>query len=118
MIKGRILIIIIMLSSFVFMTGCDFSEDNEKRDDDSTISYDEAEKIAEQSVTTSYQYVQHNGHELEKTRTGKGKDGQYIFSYEFSVDSDLLPERIDTFSAEVEVKDGDAEIVSMEEITG
>ncbi len=109
--------ILLILSSALLVSACDFLENGENGSDNG-LTRAEAAEIAENAIRRSYQYVQYEGEDLRQTSIGRGIEGQYIFSFEFYIDTYLLPERIKGYSVEVEVMPDKAEIITVEEITG
>ncbi len=84
---------VLFLLLVVFISSCS-QEDRMQDSVETEITREKATQTALEYVENSYQYVQYNGHNLQQNQWGRTADGSYLFSYEFDVDSELLPSRV------------------------
>ncbi len=111
------LVTAITISFLLIVSGCgSIGTGRDTIVDESGLSRSDAQQVAETAINRSYQYVEHNGHDLTRLEYGRGREGAHIFSYRFDVDNAELGDWIEGFSARVIVRDEDDLEITFEEI--
>ena len=107
---GMKIVLAILVLGSIFYLGFSMYEDFLEGDSNGTdvsqdgyISREDAEDIAMEAVRSSYEYVQFNGANLDRTDHARGRGNIRIFEFEFSVSTEDLPSDITRYSYTVRI---------------
>lgn len=75
----------------------------------SELTREEAEDIAVEYIQNSQMYILHNGHNVRQTDWGRMENNDYMFVYEYEVNSNTLPETVNRIQVTLEILDGKAQ---------
>lgn len=78
---------------------------------------EEAENVAIDYIQNHFMYIRYNGNNIQQTEWGMMEGGNFRFVYQFDINSNELPERVEGFEAIVHVIDGQIRDAMVSEIS-